>query len=54
MSDLTYPPYGFNEFDNNTNSDNSYNDNNNIDSNKGNTDNKHKSINKGNIQFCNS
>ena len=56
LSDLTYPPCGFNECDNNTNGDNSnnnYNENNNNDIGNGNTDNKHKNINKGNIKFCN-
>ena len=56
LSDLTYPPCEFKEYDNSTNSDNSnsnYNDNNN-DNNSGNTDNKHKNINNGNIRFCNS
>ena len=56
LSDLTYPPCGFNECDNNTNGDNSnsnYNkNNNNNDMGNGNTDNKHKNINEGNIKFC--
>ena len=45
MSDLTYPPCGYNEYDNDTNDDisNSYYDDNNNDNNNGNTDNKHKS-----------
>ena len=49
LSDLTHPPCGFNEGDNNTNGDNSNsncNDHNNKnDNNNGNTDNKHKNIN---------
>ena len=56
MSDLTYPPCVFSEYDNNTNGDNNnsnYNDNNNNDTNNGNTDNKHEDIN-GNIHLCNS
>ena len=56
MSDLTYPPCGFNEYDDNTSGDNSnsnYNDNKN-DNNNGNTDNKHKNIDNGNIHVCNS
>ena len=54
--DLTNPPCGFNEYDNNTNVDNSnsnYNDNNN-DDNDGNNDNVNKSTNNGNMHFCNS
>ena len=58
LSDLTYPPCGFNECDNNANGDNSnsnYNDNNNnIDNSNSNTDNKHKNINNSNIHFCKS
>ena len=57
MSDLTYRPCVFREYDNNTNGDNSnsnYNDNNDIDTNNDNTDNKHKNINNGNINLCNS
>ena len=56
LSDLTYPPSGFNYYHNNTNSDNgssNYKDNNNYNNND-NTDNKYKNINNGNIQFCNS
>ena len=51
MSYLTYPPCGFNEYDNNINGDNSnsnYTDNND-NSNTGNNDNKHKNIINGNI-----
>ena len=43
LSDLTYPPCGFNEYDNNTNghdSNKNCNDNNNDHNNNGNTDNK--------------
>ena len=57
LSDLTYPPCGFNECDNNINRDNSNkncNDNNSFGNNNGNTDNKHKNINNGNMHFCNS
>ena len=57
MSDLTYPPCGFNKDDNNTNGDtiySNYNDNNNNDDNNGNTDNKHKNSNNSNIHFCTS
>ena len=52
LSDLTYPPCGLNEYDNNTNgySNSNCNDNN---DNNGNTDDKHKNINNGNIHFCN-
>ena len=56
LSDLTYPPCGFNEYYSDTNDDNSnisYNDNINNNSN-GNTDNKNKHINNGNVHFCNS
>ena len=45
------PPCRFNEYDNNTNGDNSnsnYNDNNN-DNNNGNTDNEYKNINNGGV-----
>ena len=56
LSDLKYSSCGFDEYDNNTNADNSngtYNDNNKNDDNiKGNTDNKYKNINSGDIQFC--
>ena len=55
MSDLTYPPCVFSEYDNSTNGDNNnsnYNDNNNNDTNNGNTDNKHEKINNCNIHFC--
>ena len=57
LSDLTYPPSVFSEYDDSTNGDNSnsnYNHNNNNDNNNGNTDNKHKNINDGNRHFCNS
>ena len=57
MSDLTYPPYECNKYDNKTNSDKSnsnYIDNNNNDNINGNTDDKHKNINNGSIHFCNS
>ena len=57
LSDLTYLPCGFNEWDNVTNGDNSdsnYNENNNDDKNSDNTDNKKKNINNGNMYFCNS
>ena len=58
MSDLTYPPCGFNKDDNNTNGDtiySNYNDNNNNDDNNGNTDNKRrKNSNNSNIHFCTS
>ena len=56
MSDLTYPPCRFNEYDNDTNGDisNSYYDDNNNDNNNGNTDNKHKKIKNSNIHFSNS
>ena len=43
LSDLTYPPRGFNEYNNKTNghdSNKNCNDNNNDDNNNGNTDNK--------------
>ena len=56
LSDLKYPPCGFNEHSNNTNSDNrnsNYNDNNDNDNNNDNTDNKHKNIKNDNINFCN-
>ena len=43
LSELTYPPCGFNEYDNNTNGDNS----------NGSIDNKHKNINNGDISFSN-
>ena len=55
MSDLTYPPCVFSEYDNSTKGDSSnsnYNDNNNNDTNNGNTDNKHEKINNCNIHFC--
>ena len=56
MSDLKYSSCGFDEYDNNTNADNSngtYNDYNKNDDNiKSNTDNKYKNINSGDIQFC--
>ena len=55
MADLTYSPCGFNEYDNNTNGDNSNsNCNNNNDDNNGNTDNRHKNTNNGNKYFFNS
>ena len=54
MSVSTCQPCGFNEYDNNTNADNSKNNNNNDKNNNSNTDNKHKTINNGNIHFCNS
>ena len=57
MSNLTYPPCGFNECNNDANGDNSNsndNDNNNDDDNNGNSDNKNKNVNNGNIYFCNS
>ena len=57
LSDLTYPPCGFNEYGNNgDNSNNNHDDNNNDnnnDDNNGNVDNKHKNINNNNIHFCN-
>ena len=56
LSDLTYPPCGFNEYNNDINGDNSNsngNDNNN-DNNNGNTDDEHENINNGNMHFCNS
>ena len=56
LSDLKYSSCGFDEYDNNTNADNSngtYNDNDKNDDNiKGNADNKYKNINSGDIQFC--
>ena len=50
------PSCGFNEYDNNTNGDNSNGkyDHNNNDNSNGNTDNKRKNINNSNIHFCNS
>ena len=56
LSDLKYLPCGFDEYDNNTNVDNSngtYNDNDkNNDNINANTDNKYKNINSGDIHFC--
>ena len=59
VSDLTYPPCGFNKYDNNTNGYNSNsncndNNNNDDDNSNGNTDNKHKNINNANKHFWNS
>ena len=57
LSDLTYPPCKFNEYDNasgdKSNSNYNYNDNDNNDNNNGNTDNKHKNIYNYKIHFCN-
>ena len=52
LSDLTYPPYGFNLYDNNINGDNSNTDTDNKTYN-GNTDNKNKNIDNGNMYCCN-
>ena len=57
LSDFTYSPGGFKEYDNNAsghNRNSNDNDSNINDNNNRNTDNKHKNINKGNIHFCNS
>ena len=54
---VSYPPCGFNEYNNNTYGDNSNsncNDSNNNDNSNGNTDNKYKNINNDNVHFCNS
>ena len=57
LSDFTYSPGGFKEYDNNAsghNRNSNDNDSNINDNNNRNTDNKHKNINKGNIHFRNS